>query len=118
MKPFRPEIIANSERVELHLLKAIVSIKTTDEAKCFLQDLCTPAELQAMADRWRVIPLIKSGKSYRQIYAETGVSLTTIGRIARSLMFGEGGYNLIYKRLEKKDNAKNTIKKDGNNKRN
>lgn len=81
--------------------RAISLIRTPDEAKAFLQDLCTPAEIQAMMDRWRVVPLIKAGKSYRQIYQETGVSVTTIGRVARCLLLGEGGYDLIYERLLK-----------------
>jgi TrpR-related protein YerC/YecD len=54
-----------------------------------------------MADRWQVVAAIKAGKPYRQIYEETGVSVTTVGRVARSLRLGEGGYKLIYSRLEK-----------------
>ena len=53
-----------------------------------------------MADRWRMVSLIESGKPYRQIYEETGVSMTTIGRVARCLRQGTGGYGLIYQRLE------------------
>ena len=73
-----------------------------DEAKQFLQDLCTPAEIQAMADRWQVVDLIKQGKSYRQIYEATGISMTTVGRVARYMMLGAGGYDLIYQRMLKK----------------
>lgn len=85
------------------LLKALSLIQTAEEAGKFLDDLCTPAEIQALADRWRVVALIKMDKSYREIYAETGVSVTTVGRVARSLMFGEGGYNLIYNRMSKRN---------------
>lgn len=84
------------------LLKALSLIQTTEEAKNFLDDLCTPAEIQAMADRWRVVALIKDGKSYREISAETGVSVTTVGRVVRCLTFGEGGYNLIFNRMRKR----------------
>jgi TrpR-related protein YerC/YecD len=82
------------------LYQAMAKINTQAEAKQFLLDLCTPAELQAMADRWWVVDLLKAGKSYRQICDETSVSVTTIGRVARCLAMGEGGYNLIYERLE------------------
>lgn len=58
----------------------------------FLNDLCTPAELQALADRWRIVPLIVTGTPYRQIHALTGVSVTTIGRVARHYESGAGGY--------------------------
>ncbi len=83
------------------LYEAIALIKTKDEALKFFEDLCTPRELEAMADRFRLVALIKAGVSYRQISAETKISVTTIGRVARSLMMGEGGYDLIYNRLLK-----------------
>ncbi|RDI42069.1 YerC/YecD family TrpR-related protein [Aquicella lusitana] len=88
--------------LEQELYEAVAAVRSAEEAKKFFQDLCTPAEIQAMADRWHVVPLVKAGKSYRQIYNETGVSVTTIGRVARCLMLGEGGYNLVHERLEKK----------------
>ena len=53
-------------------------------------------------DRWSVVPLVKAGKSYRQIHEVTKVSVTTIGRVARFLLLGKGGYHLIYDRLNKK----------------
>jgi TrpR-related protein YerC/YecD len=96
-----------SPKVEVNLYEALVLIQTADEAKQFLQDLCTPAEIQAMADRWRVVDLIKQGKSYRQIYESTGISMTTVGRVARYMMLGAGGYDLIYQRVLKK-NYENT----------
>jgi len=58
----------------------------------FLLDLCTPAELEAMTDRWRVVPLLQQGMPYREIHDLTGVSVTTIGRVARTLERGTGGY--------------------------
>ncbi len=93
------------------LYQAIAAIKTTEEAKHFLNDLCTPNEIEAMSDRWRVVDLIKIGKPYRKIHDETGVSTTTIGRVARFIELGANGYNLIYERLEKKLNeSRNKIK--------
>ena len=80
------------------LCQAISMLETSEEVQKFFEDLCTPAELQAMADRWRVVDSIDSGKPYRQIYEETGVSMTTIGRVARCLRFGAGGYKLVRER--------------------
>ncbi len=102
MKTNRAHSAKKNEEPEHWLYEAIASIRSADEAKKFLQDLCSPAELQAMADRWRVVEDIKAGKPYRQVHEETGVSVTTIGRVARSIMLGQGGYNLIYERLEKR----------------
>jgi TrpR-related protein YerC/YecD len=74
------------------LCAAFAALQTPDEVAAFLADLCTPAEIEAMADRWRVIPLLLEGVPYRQIHDRTAVSVTTIGRVARCLEFGAGGY--------------------------
>ncbi|MCF6765321.1 YerC/YecD family TrpR-related protein [Thiotrichales bacterium 19S3-7] len=93
---------ANKQDLEA-LYSAFVHIKTTKEAYQFLEDLCTPMELSVMADRWKVVKEIKKNKPYRQIYAQTGVSVTTVGRIARCITHGYGGYNLIYNRTISED---------------
>ncbi len=85
------------------LFQAIASLTTPLEVQLFLEDLCTPAEIEAMNDRWRVIPFILDNIPYRQIHEETGVSVTTIGRVARCLHLGSGGYKLLAQRLFKKD---------------
>ena len=84
------------------LYQAILALKTPLEAKQFFEDLCTPAEREAMIDRWTVVPFIKAGMPYRLIHEQTGVSVTTIGRVARSLTYGAGGYEMVYERLNKK----------------
>ena len=67
-------------------------MKNLNTIRAFFQDLCTPAELQAMKDRWAVVELLNDGLTYRAIHDQTGVSVTTIGRVARCLMDGAGGY--------------------------
>ena len=68
------------------LAGALVSITSAEEMQRFLVDLCTPAELRAFAERWCVARLLDAGElSYRDISALTGVSTTTIGRVARFL---------------------------------
>ena len=74
-------------------------MRSAGELRAFLEDLCTPAELEAMADRWRVVPLLLEGLAYREIHDRTGVSVTTIGRIARCLDLGAGGYRLAAERV-------------------
>lgn len=86
-----------------HQLFTVISlINSPEEAKNFLEDLCTPAELQAMADRWRVVFPLQQEEPYRQIYEKTGVSVTTITRVARVLRYGAGGYNTLYQRIKKR----------------
>jgi len=82
------------------LMHAISQLHTAEEAALFFGDLCTPAELEAMADRWEVVPLLRQGVAYRRIHEQTGVSVTTITRVARSLSLGLGGYTLMAQRLE------------------
>jgi TrpR-related protein YerC/YecD len=84
---------------ERALCQALLTLRTVDECRNFLRDLCTPAELQALADRWTVVGLLQAGMAYREIAKQTGVSVTTIGRVARYLGSGNGGYELASKRL-------------------
>ena len=81
------------------LIEAVLAMRSDSELRAFLQDLCTPAELEAIADRWRVVPLLIQGIAYREIHDRTGVSVTTIGRIARCLDLGAGGYRLAAERV-------------------
>ena len=74
------------------LALALSRLDDAVSVKAFLQDLCTPAELEAMTDRWRVVPLLQQGMPYREIHDLTLVSVTTIGRVARTLERGAGGY--------------------------
>lgn len=77
------------------LMQAIASIKSKEEALQFFTDLCTPAELEAMADRWQIVPLLREKVPYRVIHERTGVSVATITRVARCIHLGSGGYTLI-----------------------
>ncbi len=80
------------------LAAAMVRLRTPAQMQAFLEDLCTPAELEAMTDRWRVVPPLLEGVPYREIHDRTGVSVTTIGRVARTLDRGAGGYAAALKR--------------------
>lgn len=74
------------------LSEALACLEAPGAVEAFLRDLCTPAELEAMSDRWRVVPLLVKGVPYREIHDLTQVSVTTIGRVARTLEHGAGGY--------------------------
>ena len=85
---------------ERNLYAALAALRSAQECRAFLRDLCTPAELQAMADRWAVVEWLQRGLPYREIHRQTGVSVTTIGRVARFLANGNGGYVLAAERLD------------------
>lgn len=80
------------------LYAAFLTLETPGEVRRLLLDLCTPAELEAIVDRWWTANLLNEGRSYREISDITGVSVTTIGRVARYLNMGEGGYRMALRR--------------------
>jgi uncharacterized protein YerC len=55
--------------------------------------------LEALVDRWGVVEYLNVGLPYRRIHELTGVSVTTIGRVARYLIAGNGGYRVVLERL-------------------
>ena len=99
MKPNRNETMGQQEAAADALCTALISLDTVDDCRNFLRDLCTPAELQALVDRWQVVELLEQGLTYRKIHDLTGVSVTTIGRVARFLTDGFGGYRVAIDRI-------------------
>lgn len=85
------------------LCDTLLLLETRHEAYNFLKDICTPQELAALSERWRVCQLLHQGNlSYREIHARTGASLTTIGRIARFLNEEPyHGYQALLKKMNK-----------------
>src|SRR5262245_28506539 len=100
MKQHKSVAPEQERQAEYALYTAILTLKTPDECKEFFRDLCTPAELQAMADRWAVVELLQRDLPYREIHRLTGVSVTTVGRVARYLVAGNGGYSRAVQRLK------------------
>jgi TrpR-related protein YerC/YecD len=98
MKPNRNETRRQQASAESALFAAINSLKSVEECRDFLKDLCTPAELQALVDRWQVVEYLQQELPYRKIHDLTGVSVTTIGRVARFLTDGYGGYQTAIER--------------------
>jgi TrpR-related protein YerC/YecD len=84
-----------------NLNEALLILKNKKEISGFLKDLCTPAELRALEERWAVAQaLYKDNMSYREIASKLNTSTTTVTRVARFLQ-GEsnGGYRTILNRL-------------------
>jgi TrpR-related protein YerC/YecD len=68
------------------LCAALLTPRDRTEMARLLTDLCTPAEIRTLAERWHVARLLDgSDLSYRDIHDATGVSTTTIVRVARFL---------------------------------
>jgi TrpR-related protein YerC/YecD len=82
------------------LSEAILALETEEEVEAFLRDLCTLAELEAMAHRWAVVQLVDEGLPYLEVAQRTHASTTTVTRVAHWLRHGEGGYRLALDRLK------------------
>jgi TrpR-related protein YerC/YecD len=68
------------------LCMALLTPATVEEMGRLLTDLCTPSEIRTLAERWHVARLLDGTTlSYREIHEATGVSTTTIVRVARFL---------------------------------
>ena len=87
-----------------NLCKAFLLLETEKEVFNFLKDLCTPAELSSLAERWMICQALNEGLSYREIHNKVGSSLTTIGRVARFLK--DEPYQGYLSLLQKLDNKK------------
>jgi TrpR-related protein YerC/YecD len=74
------------------LAKTMLEIKDEKKMLKFLRDLCTLEELEEISNRWYIVRLLHKKMSYREIAKKTGVSTTTVTRIAHWLNHGEGGY--------------------------
>ena len=83
------------------LAEALSQLKEKRDARALLADLCTPAEIHTLAERWHVAKLLDLGElTYREIHEATGVSTTTIVRVARFLrQESNGGYRLLLDRV-------------------
>lgn len=86
-----------------NLFEAILLLKNREECYNFFEDLCTIAEIKALAQRLEVAKMLREKKTYTDICDETGASTATISRVNRCLVYGADGYNLVLDRLEEKD---------------
>jgi TrpR-related protein YerC/YecD len=87
---------------EYDLIDAILALKTRAEVDAFLADLCTPGEVKAFSERWRVAQLLDAGElSYRDIAKKADSSTATVVRIARFLNdMPYKGYRRVIDRLK------------------
>jgi TrpR-related protein YerC/YecD len=88
------------------LTRALLTLQSPQEVRAFLDDLCTPSELRAFAERFRVARLLDEGQmSYRDISEKTGASTTTVTRVARFLReMPHQGYRLVIDRMSETKN--------------
>lgn len=74
------------------LTKALLTCENQEEVAALLRDLFTIEEIEEATRRFEVARRLAGRETYRKIAAETGVSTTTITRIAYWYHHGMGGY--------------------------
>jgi TrpR-related protein YerC/YecD len=88
------------------LFDAILTLQNTDECYQFFEDICTIAEIKALAQRLEVAKMLRKRKTYTEISEKTGASTATISRVNRSLNYGADGYKKVLDRLDEKSITK------------
>lgn len=83
------------------LFKAVLSLETLEECYQFFEDVCTVNELQVLSQRLEVAGMLNSQNTYVEIAEKTGASTTTIGRVNRTLQYGNDGYKLVFEKMKK-----------------
>ena len=83
------------------LFEAILNLRTKEECYLFFEDLCTVNELLSLSQRFEVAAMLREHKTYLDIAEKTGASTATISRVNRSLNYGNDGYEMVFRRMEK-----------------
>lgn len=92
----------SDENLDL-LYKAVLTLKNEKECAAFFEDLCTPQELSAIAQRLHVASMLTDGNVYNSIVDVTGASTATISRVNKTLTYQTaGGYKMVFDRMKGK----------------
>ena len=84
------------------LADAVISLRSRDEARRFLRDLCTLPELEALVHRWQTVQLLEQNVPYLEIAHQVPTSTATVTRVAQWLRHGTGGYRIALDRAKRK----------------
>ncbi|MDR1540302.1 MAG: hypothetical protein LBU32_20340 [Clostridiales bacterium] len=91
------------------LYKLILQLGGLEECSAFFEDLCTPRELQSLAQRLDVALLLRQGKTYIEINEMIGASSVTISRVSRAMRNGSQGYTQMLERLVAQSRSGETL---------
>lgn len=83
------------EKIQM-LYKLITGLSSIEECRALFEDLCTPKELEKMAERIYAAQLLLEGKTYNQVMAQADISSATLSRVSQCVQYGNG-YKKILK---------------------
>lgn len=79
-----------SDKKKERFFTAILNLKTQADCEHFFNDIATLKEIEDFCDRLEVAQLLADGLTYEEITKKTSMSSTTIARINKSLVYGQG----------------------------
>ena len=85
------------------LFEAILTLENLEECYDFFEDICTVDEIQGISRRLCAAKMLMDNRVYSEITSETGLSTATISRVNRSMKYGNGGYAMVFDRMENKN---------------
>jgi TrpR-related protein YerC/YecD len=80
--------------------EVLLSIASLSDMQGFLRDVMTEKELVEISSRLEAAKMLKAGKKYTDIVAETKLSSRTVARISDWLQNGTGGYLTALESIE------------------
>ncbi len=81
-----------------HLYNLLAYIKSPEEVKLLLDDLCTYKELEYLHQRVNSAIMLLNGSTYQQVSENVdNISTATLSRVSRCIKHGSGGYSKVLK---------------------
>jgi len=88
------DIMKKNERLVWHdreimdVIDLLLECKTRDDVKMIFDRILTPREINDIGRRYKTLIMLDEGRSYADIRTQTGMSPTTINRLATKCGFG------------------------------
>ncbi|MCB9522185.1 MAG: DNA-binding transcriptional regulator [Myxococcales bacterium] len=82
------------------LVAVLAHLEQPAAIQALLGDLLTPAETEALTERWAIVKRLRAGESQRAVRDAVGCSITTVGRGSRQLQYGRGGFVQAFAALQ------------------
>jgi len=89
----------NTPRPPDDLLAVLARLDAPARIGDLLVDLLTPAEVEALGERWAIVKALAEGHTQRAVRDAVGCSVTTVTRGARQLRYGAGGFGHAFETL-------------------
>lgn len=87
-----------NDTIRQELYQLLATARTPEAVAGILQELLSPHELDALAERWQIVQLLLDGCSQREVRDRLQVAIATVSRGARVIKYGSGRLEKIYAR--------------------